>query len=127
MKTAIWGFFGLLAALWSGFAWLLHTLAGSGGAAVMTVSRWLDIEPSSIQWLADGLAMAGGLAQALVILIWLMGLGLLLLFGWMGSRAADGVEDMGRELERDRAVRGSGPVLDGEVQSRTVERPRELP
>ncbi|MGL6044033.1 MAG: hypothetical protein ACRC1J_08930 [Sandaracinobacteroides sp.] len=131
MKTAIWGFFGLLAALWSGFGWLLHGIAGSGSAAVMTVSRWLDIEPGNIQWLADGLAMAGGLAQGLVILFWLMGMGLLLMFGWMGSRAADGVEDMGRELGRelgrDGQVRGTGPVLDGEVQSRTVERERRLP
>jgi hypothetical protein len=115
MKTAVWGFFGFLAALWSLFAWLLHGLAGSGAAAVTTVSRWLDIEPSSTQWLADGLAMAGGLAQGLVIVFWLLGLGLLGLFGWMGSRAVDGMEEMGSELGRDAAVRGRGPVLDGQV------------
>jgi hypothetical protein len=120
MKGAVWGLFGFLAALWSLLAWLLHGIAGSGSAAVVTVSRWLDIEPSSTQWLADGLAMAGGLAQALVILAWLIGMAVLGLFGWMGSRAVDGVEDAGRELQRSAQVRGGGPVVEGEVTVRRV-------
>jgi hypothetical protein len=120
MKGAVWGLFGFLAALWSLLAWLLHGIAGSGSAAVVTVSRWLDIEPSSTQWLADGLAMAGGLAQALVILAWLIGMAVLGLFGWMGSRAVDGVEDAGRELQRSVQVRGGGPVVEGEVTVRRV-------
>ena len=115
MKGLVWGLFGLLAALWSLFAWLLHGIAGAGGAAVTTVSRWLEIDLAKTQWLADGLAMAGGLAQGLVIIFWLMGMGLILAFGWMGSRAVDGLRDMGTELERDAAVRGTGVVLDGEI------------
>jgi hypothetical protein len=126
MKGAIWGLFGFLAALWSLLAWLLHGLAGSGSAAVVTLSRWLDIEPASTQWLADGLAMAGGLAQVLVVLAWLVGMGMLGLFGWMGSRAVDGVEDMGLELQRSAQVRGAGPVIEGEFAVRPANsRPRD--
>lgn len=126
MKGAIWGLFGFLAALWSLLAWLLHGIAGSGSAAVVTLSRWLDIEPASTQWLADGLAMAGGLAQVLVILAWLVGMGLLGLFGWMGSRAVDGVEDVGLELQRSAQVRGTGPVIEGEFAVRSASsRPRD--
>ncbi len=115
MKGLVWGLFGLLAALWSLFAWLLHGVAGAGGAAVTTVSRWLEIDLARTQWLADGLAMAGGLAQGLVIIFWLMGMGLILAFAWMGSRTVDGLRDMGAELERDPGMRGPGAVLDGEL------------
>jgi len=118
MKGAIWGLFGFLAALWSLLAWVLHGVAGSGSAAVVTVSRWLDVEPANTQWLADGLAMAGGFAQALVVVAWLVGMAVLGLFGWMGSRAVDSVEDVGLELQRSAQVRGRGPVVDGEFAVR---------
>lgn len=121
MKGAIWGLFGFLAALWSLFAWALHGLAGSGSAAVVTLSRWLDIEPASTQWLADGLAMAGGLAQVLVILAWLFGMAVLGLFGWMGGRAVDSVEDAGAELQRSARVRGGGPVVEGDFAVRPAQ------
>lgn len=119
MKGLVWGLFGFIAALWSLFAWLLHGLAGAGGAAVNTVARWLEIDLASIQWLADGLALAGGFAQVLVIIFWLMGMGLIVGFAWMGSRTVDGVreasEQLGQELARDPVVRGTGAVLEGEV------------
>ena len=127
MKGAIWGVFAVLAALWSFVAWLLHGLAGAGSAAVVTVSKWLGIDPSQTQWLADGLGAAGWLAQAVVILIWLMGMGLLALFGLMGSRAASGMEEIGQELRRDAQVRGSGPVIEGEVAVRTMDPARVRP
>ncbi|MFN7398890.1 MAG: hypothetical protein ACK5SX_07470 [Sandaracinobacter sp.] len=120
MKAAVWSFFGFLAALWSLLAWLLHGIAGSGSAAVVSVSRWLSIDPSRTQWIADGLAAAGWLAQALVVLLWLMGMALLLLFGWLGSRAAEGVGELGEEMRRSPAVRGGGEVVEGEVALRRV-------
>jgi hypothetical protein len=115
MKGLVWGLFGLLAVLWSLLAWLLHGIAGAGGAAVTTVSRWLEIDLAKTQWLADGLGTAGGLAQGLVIIFWLMGMGLILAFGWMGSQAADGLRDMRDGLEREASARGAGVVLDGEI------------
>jgi hypothetical protein len=121
MKGAILGFFALLAALWSGLAWLAHGLAGSGSAAVVTVSKWMGIDPSQTQWLADGLGAAGWLAQGVVLLLWLMGMGLLVLFGWMGSRAVDGAEALGTEMRRDAGVRGTGEVVEGEVAMRRVD------
>jgi hypothetical protein len=124
MKGAIWGFFGLLAALWSLLAWLLHGIAGAGSAAVVTISKWMGIDPSQTQWIADGLGAAGWLAQAVVILIWLMGMGLLALFAMTGARAASGMEEIGEELRRDAQVRGGGPVVDGEI-SRRVTPPRD--
>ena len=61
-------------------AWLLHGIAGAGSAAVVSLSKWMGIDPSQTQWIADGLAAAGWLAQAVVILIWLLGMGVLGLF-----------------------------------------------
>lgn len=121
MKAAIWGFFGLLAALWSLLAWMLHGIAGAGSAAVVGLSKWVGIDPSQTQWLADGLGAAGWLAQGVVVLIWLMGLGVLGLFGLMGSRALSGMEQFGDEIRRTAEVRGPGPVVEGEVAMRRVD------
>jgi hypothetical protein len=121
MKAAIWGFFGLMAAMWSLLAWLLHGIAGAGSAAVVSLSKWMGIDPSQTQWIADGLAAAGWLAQAVVILIWLLGMGVLGLFGVMGSRAVSGMEEIGEELRRGADVRGGGPVVEGEVAVRRVD------
>jgi hypothetical protein len=122
MKAAIWGVFALLAALWSLFAWLLHGIAGAGSAAVVSLSKWMGIDPSQTQWIADGLGAAGWLAQGVVILIWLIGMGVLGLFGVMGTRAVSGMEEIGEELRRGAEVRGQGPVVEGEVSLRQVTR-----
>lgn len=121
MKAAIWGFFALLAGFWSLLAWLLHGIAGAGSAAVVSLSKWMGIDPSQTQWIADGLAAAGWLAQAVVILIWLLGMGVLGLFGVMGSRAVSGMEEIGEELRRGADVRGGGPVVEGEVALRRMD------
>ena len=126
MKGLVWGLFGFLALLWSAFAWLLYALAGAGGAVVTHVTRWLEIDLATTQWLADGLALAGGMAQVLVIIVWLMGMGLILMFAWMGSQAAAGAQQLGEELQRDPAVRGTGTVLDGEVVKEQVQPVRRL-
>lgn len=118
MKAAIWGFFGLLAGLWSLLAWLLHGLAGAGSAAVVRISKWMGIDPSQTQWIADGLGAAGWLAQGVVILIWVIGMAVLGLFGVMGSRAVSGMDEIGKELRRDARVRGKGAVVEGEIAGR---------
>jgi hypothetical protein len=120
MKAAIWGFFGLLAGLWSLLAWLLHGLAGAGSAAVVQISKWMGIDPSQTQWIADGLGAAGWLAQGVVILIWVIGMAVLGLFAVMGSRAVSGMEEIGEELRRDAQVRGQGVVVEGEVSRRVT-------
>jgi hypothetical protein len=125
VKAAIWGFFGLLAGLWSLLAWVLHGLAGSGSAAVVAVTKWMGFDPAQTQWLADGLGAAGWLAQGVVILIWLIGMALLGLFGVMGSRAASGMADIGEELRRDAQVRGQGPVVEGEIAVSRVDPVRD--
>ena len=126
MKGLVWGLFGVLAALWTLFAWLLHALAGAGGAVVTNVTRWLQIDLATTQWLADGMALAGGMAQVLVIIVWLMGMGLILMFAWMGSQAVNNARVLGEELQRDPAVRGTGTVLDGEVVEERVQPVRRL-
>jgi hypothetical protein len=80
------------------------------------LTRWLEMEPESTQWLADGLAMAGGLAQVLVLVGWGIGLAALAGVGWLAARAADGVEAAGRT----RRTAGRGPVIDGEVRDRHI-------
>lgn len=116
MKRAAWGLLGLAALLWSGLAWGLHALAGAGSAAVVRITRWLELEPESTQWLADGLAMAGDLAQMLVLIGWAIGLAALGSVGWLIGRAAEGAET----ALRDRGGRPRGPVIDGEIHDRHI-------
>lgn len=116
MKRVTWILVGLAALVWSAIAWGLHALAGAGSPAVVRLTRWLEMEPESTQWLADGLAMAGGLAQVLVLVGWGIGLAALAGVGWLAARAADGVEAAGRA----RRTAGRSPVIDGEVRDRRI-------
>lgn len=116
MKRAAWGLLGLAALLWSGLAWGLHALAGAGSAAVVRITRWLELEPESTQWLADGLAIAGDLAQMLVLIGWAIGLAALGAVGWLVGRAAEGAQTG----PRDRPGRPRGPVIDGEIRDRHI-------
>lgn len=124
MKGLIWTVLGVLGLAWSALAWLAHGLAGAGGPAVVTLTRWFDLEPSSTQWLADALSVAGGLAQWLVIAVWLMGAILLVLMGWMGGRAIDSAEETSRQINRQRGY-AAGPVLEGEFSVNSDPRPGE--
>ena len=81
----------------------------------------MGIDPSQTQWRADGLGAAGWLAQGVVVLLWLIGMGVLGLFGVMGARALSGVEELGEELRRSAEVRGGGPVVEGEIAVRRVD------
>lgn len=99
MKTAIWGVFALLAALWTGFValsaglleWLLSALDGGqiGSAAQAMaqwpvpawVALWVDVGLvqslqaqwlTTVQWLGDVLPPATDLTGWLVPLLWLV-------------------------------------------------------
>ena len=115
------GCLALCAALaWSGLSWLLWRVAGAGEAAVVTISRWLGINPASTQWIAELLALAGGIAQLLVAIVWLAGMALIWVLAWLGHQAmlAGEAADM---AARAAAQAGHGPVIEGEVQDRTLE------
>lgn len=126
MKRVAWILVGLAALLWSGLGWALYALAGAGSPAVVRVTRWLEMEPESTQWLADGLAMAGDLAQLLVVIAWAIGMAALAAVGWLAGRAADSAEAAGRGRAGgawggDRGDAGSrGPVIDGEIRDRHI-------
>lgn len=114
MKRLIFLVLLILGLLWSGLCWLLFKLAGAGSVAVVAVTRWLDFEPSSTQWLADGLAAAGGIAQAVVGLIWLLGAGALAVVALLVRKATP-------ELPQQPAYRPMDPpgqTIEGEVRSR---------
>jgi hypothetical protein len=119
VRTLLWALLVGLALLWSLLAWAMHSLAGAGGAAVVTVSRWLQLEPSQTQWLADGFDLAGGAAQWLVVGVWLIGMALIAVLGWLGAQAGDGAMKMSREIAEGRRT-SLDSVIEGEVRERTV-------
>lgn len=120
MRPLFWIVAVLLGLAWSGLGWLLWRLAGAGGAAVVAVSRWLELEPSSTQWLADALDMAGWLAQLVVVLVWLIGLLVLVAMLWLVRKVGEAAE---AENPRDEVVYGR-QVVEGEITARNGAPPR---
>lgn len=116
MKGALWGILGVFGLIWSALAWFFYSLAGAGGAAVVGVTRWLEIEPSTTQWLADGLSMAGGVAQWLVVLGWLLGMIVLVAIARLAARAETAVRTASRHAE----MAYGGPALEGELRYKKV-------
>lgn len=109
MKAALWTVLGVVGLIWSALAFLVHSLAGAGGSAVVAVTRWLGIDPSTTQWLADGLAMAGDVAQWLVVFGWALGVGVLGFVGWVVGQADRGVLKASQHAEmayRDAPLEG---------------------
>lgn len=105
---------------WSGLGWLLWRVAGAGEAAIFTISRWLGIDPASTQWIAELVALAGGIAQWLVALVWLAGMGVIGLLAWLGHQAAMASDAVDAAM-RAQAQGARGPVIDGEVRDRTLD------
>lgn len=66
-----------LALLWSGLAWVLHSLAADGGPAVVRAGNWLMLPAESVQWLAEMMTLAGPAIQLVVIVGWVVGMLLL--------------------------------------------------
>ena len=118
MKKAMWVVLGFVALLWTSIAWLLHSIAGSGEAAVMTLTRWLQIEPASTIWLASILAASGGPTQVLVWIGWAFGMAGLGLVAWFGTRVADEAAAVSRGIAGGGA--GAEPAVEGQIRSRTV-------
>lgn len=116
MKTGLWAVLGVLALIWSALAWFIWSLAGAGGAAVVTVTRWLELDPSATQWLADGLSLAGGAAQILVALAWLLGMVVLAIVARLAHKAEDAVRTASRHAE----MAYGGPALDGEIRYKKI-------
>lgn len=119
MKGLFWTMVVLAGLAWTGLAWLFHAIAGAGGAAVVRVTRWLDLEPAGTQWIADAFSVAGGIAQWLVVLVWLIGAGALGLLAWLGSQAMNGAAPA-MHRGRGQAGHDKARVIDGEVRDRTL-------
>lgn len=107
---------GILAVIWSALAWFVWSLAGAGGAAVVAVTRWLEIDPSATQWLADTLSLAGGVAQWLVAFAWLLGMLVLGVAGRLASQAQDAVRKASRHAE----TAYGEPAVEGEIRYKKI-------
>ena len=115
MRPLFWTVATVLALAWSGVSWLLWRLAGAGGAVVVTITRWLELEPATTQWLADALDMAGDVIQLVVVLIWLIGLLVLLIALWLVRKVGEVARQEGRL--RDKVAYGRS-MVEGEILRR---------
>jgi hypothetical protein len=73
------------AALWSLIVLGLSRLLADGGASVVAITRWLELDPSTTQWFADSLAEADSPGRGLMFLIWATGVGVLAFLLWLAT------------------------------------------
>lgn len=71
--------------VWTAVAFGLYLLLADGGASLVAITRWLDLEPATTQWFADTLALADLPARGLVLIIWSAGLALILWLAWLAA------------------------------------------
>jgi hypothetical protein len=85
MQRLVWFGVAAILALWSGLAWIVHSLIGIGGGFA---ARNADIVPSpeAVEWLSWLSLFGTSLGEWIVLAIWAIGAGLLLLFGFAGTR-----------------------------------------
>jgi hypothetical protein len=70
MKTLVWTLTGLVLALWSLVAWIIHGLVGVAGGIVASNADIIPADPLLIEW-ASWLASAGtGVGEWLVVAVW---------------------------------------------------------
>lgn len=122
MRTAYWIVIAVVGALWSTLAWLLFQAAGAGADGVFALARAVGIDPLGVTWLAELFGAVGAVAQALVVVIWLIGAGTLLLVATMVSRAMKATGAAMREARMaagDPAV-GRTPAVEGEVRTKSI-------
>lgn len=62
------------AVLWSLVAFGLFHLLADGGALLVALTRWLELDPAATQWFADSLSEAGSPGAGLALTIWGAGL-----------------------------------------------------
>lgn len=109
--------------LWSGLHWLLWSVAGAGGNAVLRLAAFMNVDPLRVTWLAETLDAVGTVAQWLVALIWLIGMIVLALVTSLGMRATSNAEAMIREarMAAGDPSAGHSPAVEGVVEARHVE------
>lgn len=98
------------AVIWSLVSYGLFALARSGAAAVTRIEDLLGLEPLSMQWLADSMALVGPAMQVIVAIVWILGLLGLMALGVLLPRLARESVDVARAVRA-----GERPHLDPEV------------
>ncbi|WP_448580154.1 hypothetical protein [Thermaurantiacus sp.] len=78
---------GVIALLWSLPALVAWRALGAGSRLVFEAGKWFGYAPAQMVWLADIVEEAGPASRALLVAIWLAGLILLAVIGFLIARA----------------------------------------
>lgn len=73
----------VLALVWSLIAFGLFRFLADGGASLVAITRWLELEPATTQWFADSLAAAGTPGRGLSLAIWAGGVLVIAAVAWL--------------------------------------------
>jgi hypothetical protein len=92
MKTLIWIVIWVVIALWSGLAWIAHSLVSVGGSLVASNADIIpSVDPLVIEW-ASWLATVGtGVGEWLVIAIWAIVSLVIFAIGFVVTRLVPGM------------------------------------
>jgi hypothetical protein len=85
MRKLIWAIVVIALVIWSGLAWLIHSLVGFGGGLAANNADIVSNAPEAVEWL-NWIALFGtGVGEWLVIGVWGLGAVALLILGFAGN------------------------------------------
>jgi hypothetical protein len=86
VKKLVWGVIGIGVLLWSGLAWIVHSLVGWGGNLASGNADVLTPHPETVEWLSWLALFGTNVGEWIVIAVWGVGVALALLIGAFSSR-----------------------------------------
>ncbi len=86
MRKLVWVVVAALVAVWSGLAWLAHSVIGVGGNLAATNVDVIGPSPEAVEWLSWLALFGTGVGEWLVIGLWATGALFLLALGFAGNR-----------------------------------------
>jgi hypothetical protein len=86
MRKLLWPIIGFGLVVWSGLAWLVHSLVGWGGQLVASNADVVSPHPETVEWLSWFAHSGSGIAEWIVVAVWAAGVALALLVGFASSK-----------------------------------------
>jgi hypothetical protein len=98
MKKLLWGVIALALVVWSGLAWVAHSLVGWGGSVASGNADIVTLNPEAVEWLSWLALFGTGVGEWLVVGVWAIGVVVALLLGAFGSRFLPQLSGLAQKL-----------------------------
>lgn len=98
MKKLVWPVIAIGLLIWSGLAWMAHSLVGWGGNLASSNADIVTPVPEAVEWMSWIALFSTNLIEWLVIGIWAIGVVIALAIGFAGNRLLPHVGSLASRL-----------------------------